>query len=102
MPFILPVSLMKIEGYFLNCLGVGWSCLLAVIRICSVVVGKHCYHCRPQLSRQMLPIHCHAWSCLSNAMLECISPTNRFPPKTVNEKKFLSTESLTFILTEKQ
>ena len=32
-------------------------------------------------------------------MLECTSPAKRFPPKTVNEKEFLSTQSLTFVLT---
>ena len=57
---------------------------------------------RPQVSREMLPIHCHARTCLFNATLECTSPAKRFPPKTVNEKKFLSTKSLTFILTKNQ
>ena len=56
----------------------------------------------PQVSREMLPIHCLAWTCLSIVKLECTSPAKRFPPKTVNEKKFLSTQSLTFILTENQ
>ena len=55
---------------------------------------------RPQVCREMLPIHCHAWTCLSIVTLECTSPAKRFPPKTVNEKKFPSTQSLTFILTE--
>ena len=60
------------------------------------------YGFRPQMSRQMqvghdyslsrldMPIHCHA------------SPAKRFPPKTVNEKKFLSIQSQTFILTKNQ
>ena len=41
---------------------------------------------------EMLPIHCRAWACLSNATLECTSLAKRFPPKTVNAKKFLSTQ----------
>ena len=45
-----------------------------------------------------MPIHCHAWTWRSNATLECTSPAKRFTPKTVNEKKFLSTQSLAFIL----
>ena len=45
---------------------------------------------RPQVSREMLPILCHAWTCLSIARLECISPAKRFPQKIFNEKKFLS------------
>ena len=53
-----------------------------------------------QVSREMLPIHCHGCSCLSNAMVEYTSPVKRFPPKTANEKKLLSTESLTFTLTK--
>ena len=57
---------------------------------------------RPQVSRQMLPIHFHSWTCLSIVMLESTSCAKRFPPKTLNEKKFLSTQSLTFILTENQ
>ena len=40
--------------------------------------------------------------CLSFVMLGCISPLKRFPPKTGNEKKSLSTQSLTFTLTENQ
>ena len=47
---------------------------------------------RPQVSREMLPIHCHAWTCLSIVAFECTSPAKRFPPKTVNENKFLSTQ----------
>ena len=57
---------------------------------------------RPQVSREMLPVHCHAWTCLSIITLECTSPAKRFPPKTVNEKGFLSTQSLTFVLTKNQ
>ena len=57
---------------------------------------------RPQVSRQMPPIHCHDWTCLSIVTLERTSPAKRFPPKTVNENKFLSTQSLTFILTKNQ
>ena len=45
-----------------------------------------------QVSREMLPIHCHDSTCLSNATLECTSPAKRFFPKTVNEKKFLFTQ----------
>ena len=57
---------------------------------------------RSQVRREMLPIHCHTWTCLSIVTLECTSPAKRFPPKTVNEKKFLSTQLLTFTLTENQ
>ena len=42
------------------------------------------------------------WTCLSIVTLECTSPAKRFPPKTVNEKKFHPTQSLTFILAKKQ
>ena len=49
---------------------------------------------RPQVSREMLPVHCHAWTCLSIATLECTSPAKRFPSKTVDEKKFLSTQQI--------
>ena len=45
----------------------------------------------PQMSRKILPVHCQAWTCLSIVTLECTSPANRFLPKAVNEKKFLST-----------
>ena len=55
---------------------------------------------RSQVSKEMLPIRCHGCSGLSNAMVECTSPVKRFPPKIANEKKLLSTESLTFILTK--
>ena len=57
---------------------------------------------RSQVSRKMLPVHCHAWTCISVVTLECTSPAKRFPPKTVNEKKFLSTQSLIFILSQNQ
>ena len=57
---------------------------------------------RPEVCREMLHIHSHAWTCLSIVTLECTSPTKRFPPKTVNEKTSLSTQSLTFILTKNQ
>ena len=51
----------------------------------------------------MLSIHCHAWKCLSNATLEFTSPAKRLPLKTVNKRNyFLSTQSLTFTLTENQ
>ena len=43
---------------------------------------------RPQVSRKMLPIHCHDLTCLSIATLECRSSAKRFPPKAVNEKEF--------------
>ena len=66
------------------------------------VKGKQDYSCRPQVSREMLPVHCQASTCLSNATLECTSPAKRLPPKTVNEKKFLSIQSLTFILSKNQ
>ena len=33
-------------------------------------------------------------------MLDCILPAKKFPPKTANEKKYLSTQSLIFILTK--
>ena len=49
---------------------------------------------RPQVSSEMLPIHCRAWTCLSNATLDCTSPAKRFSPKTVNEKKLLSTQQI--------
>ena len=48
----------------------------------------------PQVSREILPIHCHTLTCLSNAMLEFTSPAKRFPPKATNEKKFLSTQQI--------
>ena len=54
----------------------------------------------PQMSKQILPINCHAWTCLSIVTLECTSPAKRFPPKTVDEEKFLSTQPLNFILTK--
>ena len=57
---------------------------------------------RPQVSREMLPVHCHAWTYLSIVTLECTSPAKRFLPKTVNEKKVLTTQSLAFILIENQ
>ena len=57
---------------------------------------------RLQVNRKILPIYFHVWICLSIVTLECTSPAKRFPPKTINEKKFLSTQSLTFILTENQ
>ena len=57
---------------------------------------------KPQVSRQMLPIHCHAGTCWSIVTLECALPAKRSPPKTVNEKKSHSTQSLTFTLTENQ
>ena len=57
---------------------------------------------RPQVSREMLPIHCHVGACLSIVTLECTYPAKRFPPKTINEKKFPSAQSLTLILTENQ
>ena len=43
---------------------------------------------RPQVNREILPIHCHTWTCLSIFTLECTSPAKRFRPKTANEKKF--------------
>ena len=49
---------------------------------------------RPQVSREMLTIHCHAWTCLTIVTLECMSPAKRFPLKTVNEKKLLSTQQI--------
>ena len=57
---------------------------------------------RPQVRREMLPIHCHDWTCLLIFTLECTSPAKRLPPKTANEKKFLSNKSLTFVLTKNQ
>ena len=39
-------------------------------------------------------------TCFSIVTLECTSPAKRFPPKTVNEQKFLSPQSLTFILNQ--
>ena len=66
------------------------------------VVGKHRYRLRPQMSRQMPRIDLK-WvgrCCLSFVKLGHAYPLsrlsvhhllNRFPPKTVNEKKFLST-----------
>ena len=56
---------------------------------------------RSEVSR-LLPIHCHNWICLSNATLECTPPVKRFPSKTANENNFLSTQSLTFIITVNQ
>ena len=41
---------------------------------------------RPQVNREMLPIHFNAWSSLSIFTLEWTSPAKRFPPKTANEK----------------
>ena len=57
---------------------------------------------RPQLSREILPIHCQAWTCPYIVMLNYTSPAKRFLPKIVNEKKYLPTQLLTFILTKKQ
>ena len=57
---------------------------------------------RPRASREMLPIPCHAQTCLSTVTPECTSHAKRFSPKTANEKKFLYTKSLTFILTKNQ
>ena len=57
---------------------------------------------RPQVSREVLPIHCQAWTCPSIVMLNYTSPAKRFLPKIVNEKKYLPTQLLTFILTKKQ
>ena len=45
---------------------------------------------RSQVSRQMLPIHCHAWTCLFIVTFECTSPTKRFPPKTAKWKEIPS------------
>ena len=73
------------------------------------VVRKWGYDPRLQVSRQMSRVslkwvgRCYlSWKCLSNSTLECESPAKSFPPKTVNEKRFLSTQSLTFILSESQ
>ena len=44
---------------------------------------------RPQVSRKMLPIHCHDLTCLFIVTLECRSSAKRFRPKAVNEKEFL-------------
>ena len=49
---------------------------------------------KPQVCREMLPIHCRTRTCLSNATLECTSPAKRFSLTTVNEKKFLSTQQI--------
>ena len=57
---------------------------------------------RPQVSREMLLIHCQAWTCPFIVTLECTSPAKRLLSKTANEKKFLSTKSLTFTLPENQ
>ena len=81
--------------------------------VTTTVVGNQEYCPRPQVSRQMLrvgfkwcmailPIHCHPWTCLSIVTLACTSPTKWIPWKTANEKKFLSTQSLTFVLTKNQ
>ena len=74
-----------------------------------IVIGKHRYCHRPQVSRPRPRVslkwvgRCSLfWKCLSNATLECISPTKRFSLKTVNEKKFLATQSLIFILPKNQ
>ena len=47
---------------------------------------------RPHVSREMLPIHCHALPSIV-IHIHC--------PKTVDEKNILSARSLTFILNEK-
>ena len=49
---------------------------------------------KPQVSREMLPIHGHAWTCLSSAMFQCASPAKKFSPKIANEKNFLSTQQI--------
>ena len=36
---------------------------------------------RPQVSKEMLPVHWQDWTCLSNATLECTSPAKRIPLK---------------------
>ena len=80
------------------------------------VVGKWRFLAtRPQVSRQIPRVdfkwvgryllstvtlgHPYPFSRLS---IQCTSPAKRSPPKTVNEKKFLSTQSLTFISAWKQ
>ena len=55
-----------------------------------------------QVSREKLPIHCHAWTCIPIITLECTSPAKRILPKNFNEKKFFSTQSLNFILAKNQ
>ena len=50
---------------------------------------------RPQVGREMLPIHCHAWTCLSNATPECTSPTKRFPLKTASLNSTSTTKTRT-------
>ena len=49
-----------------------------------------------------MPVHSQAWTCLSIVKLECTSPAKRFLPKTVNDQKFSSTQSLTFTFTKNQ
>ena len=56
---------------------------------------------RPQVSREMLPIHCHVWTCLSNATLECTSPAKRFPLKTANLNSTSTTKTRTNKYTRK-
>ena len=50
------------------------------------------------MSRQILPIHYHTSTCLSIVTLECTSPAKRFSMNTVNEKKFFSPQSLSFLI----
>ena len=57
---------------------------------------------RHQVSREMLLVHWQAWICLSIVTHEYTLTTKRFPPKTVNEKKFLSSQSVTFVFTKNQ
>ena len=44
-----------------------------------------------EVSKEMLPAHFHALTCLSVVTLEYTSPANRFPSKAVNEKEYLPT-----------
>ena len=79
----------------------------------ALVVGKHGYHLRPQVSRQMLGVRLKwvGWCCLFIVTLRHTYPLphlsvhhllKSFSPKTGNEKKFLSTQKLNSTSTTKR
>ena len=50
---------------------------------------------RPQVSREMLPVHWQARIYLSNAIFECTSFVKRLPPKTANLNSTSTTKTRT-------
>ena len=49
----------------------------------------------PQVSTEMLPVHCHTLTSLSNATFECTTPGERFPLKTANLNSTSTTKTRT-------